>query len=439
MSVTEPVGRTGTPSEGREGTPLSMPPRSDVVIVGGGVIGCACAYFLTRRGASVTLIEKGKVGHGCSYGNAGWIVPSHSLPLPMPGMLRQAAKWLLRPDSPLYIKPRLDADLARWLWRFLTCSTHRHVKYAAPVLAGLARHSLALFKALVEKHGAEAIRFRQAGLLFACNTRTGLAKAREELEVVGELGVPGRMLDADALREKEPALTGPLTGGVWYESEAHAEPLKTVEKLAELAVDQGATIIPATEVREIETAGAQITALRTTRGRIGAAQFVLAAGSWTPRLARLLKLRVPIEAGKGYALIVEPVSPKLTVPTALVEKKVGLTPRDGSMRLAGTMELAGLDESITQRRVDAIVRGAREFVSLPREPRILETWCGMRPCTPDGIPMIGRPRGWNNLTIAAGHAMLGLTLSLATGQLVADLCTGNTPAVDPTPFRPTRF
>ena len=416
-----------------------MLPRSDVVIIGGGVIGCACAYFLTRRGVSVTLVEKGKVGHGCSYGNAGWIVPSHSLPLPMPGMLRQATKWLLRPDSPLYIKPRLDADLARWLLRFLSFSTHRHVRHAAPVLAGLARHSLDLFRDFVEEHGADSIRFRQAGLLFACNTQMGLVKAREELEVVGELGVPGRMLDADALRAKEPALTGPLTGGVWYESEAHAEPLKTVEKLADLAADQGAVIIPDTEVREIETTGGHITALRTTRGRIGGAQFVLAAGSWTPRLARLLKLRVPIEAGKGYALIVEPVSPELTVPTALVEKRVGLTPRDGSMRLAGTMELAGLDESITQRRVDAIVRAAREFVSLPREPRILETWGGMRPCTPDGIPMIGRPKGWNNLTIAAGHAMLGLTLSLATGELVADLCTGDTPAVDPELFRSTRF
>lgn len=413
--------------------------RSDVVIIGGGVIGCACAYFLTRRGVSVTLIEKGAVGHGCSYGNAGWIVPSHALPLPMPGMLRQVSKWLLRPDSPLYIKPRLDADLARWLLRFLSFSTHRHVRHAAPVLAGLARHSLELFQTFVEEHGAESIHFRQAGLLYACNAQSGLVKAREELEVVGELGVAGRMLDADELCEREPALTGPLVGGAWYESEAHAEPLKTVEKLADLAAKQGASIVPQTEVQAIETDGRSVTALRTTRGRIEGEQFVLAAGSWTTRLARPLKLRVPIEAGKGYALIVDPVSPELTTPTVLVEKRVGLTPRDGSMRMAGTMELAGLDESITQRRVDAIVRAAREFVSLPQEPRILETWRGLRPCTPDGIPIIGPAKGWNNLTIAAGHAMLGLTMSLATGELVADLCTGDTPAVDPAPFRFTRF
>ena len=416
-----------------------MLPRTDVVIVGGGVIGCACAYFLTRRGASVTLVEKGAVGYGCSYGNAGWIVPNHALPLPMPGMLPQVAKWLLRPDSPLYIKPRLDADLARWLLRFLSFSTHRHARYAAPVLAGLGSHSLRLFQDFAHEHGAESIHFRQAGLLYACNAANGLLKAREELKVLQELGIQGRMLDADELRDKEPALTGPLVGGVWYESEAQAEPLKTVEKLAELAAAQGTSIAPNTEVQAIETSAGNVAALRTTRGRIEGEQFVLAAGSWTPRLARPLNLRVPIEAGKGYALIVDPVSPGLTIPTALVEKRVGLTPRDGSMRIAGTMELAGLDESVTQRRVDAIVRAAREFVSLPQEPRILETWRGLRPCTPDGIAIIGPAKGWNNLTIAAGHAMLGLTMSMATGELVADLLANQTPAVDPEPFRPSRF
>ena len=413
--------------------------KPDVVIVGGGVIGCACAYFLTGRGVSVTVIEKGEVGHGCSYGNAGWIVPSHSLPLPMPGTLRQATRWLFQPDSPLYIKPRLDLDLIRWLTRFLSCATHRHLRHAVPVLAGLSRHSLDLFQDFVAAHGAEPIHFRQAGLLFACNSQKGLVKAREELEVVREAGVSGRELDADELRNKQPALTGPLTGGVWYESEAHAEPLATVEKLAELAARQGASIVPHTEVLNAETSSNTIKALHTSRGRIEGDRFVFAAGSWTPGLVSSLKLRVPIQAGKGYALIVEPFSPQLTIPTALVEKRIGLTPRDGSVRLAGTMELAGLDESITPRRVEAIIRGAREFVNLPDPPKIHETWRGLRPCTPDGIPVIGPPKGWNNLVIAAGHAMLGLTMSMATGEMVADLCTGATPALDPAPFRPSRF
>ena len=238
----------------------------------------------------------------------------------------------------------------------------------------------------------------------------------------------------------QPALSGPLTGGVFYEKEAQAEPLRAVETMARLARQQGVTIREHDEVFDMAASEGEITSLNTTQGRILAGQYVLAAGSWTPLLARKLGIRAPIEAGKGYALIVGGFSPAVRLPTALVERKVGVTPRaNGTVRLAGTMELAGLNESINTRRVEAIVRGARAFFQMPDSLTVHETWRGLRPCTPDGLPIIGRPDGWKNLVIASGHAMLGLTLSTGTAEMVAELIAGATPRIDPEPFRPSRF
>ena len=417
-----------------------MAPKTDVLIIGGGVIGTACAYYLTQRDVRVTLIDKGPIGFGCSYGNAGLIVPSHGLPLPMPGAVRQALGWMFRPDSPLYIKPRLSWELARWLFRFLRSANERHLHYAAEVLVELARHSLALFETLGETEGvAEEIGFEKRGALYVCNSHGALDAVRHEMELVGSLGVPGRAVDAAELRQMQPALTGPIVGGTWFEHEAHAEPLKVVQTLARLAEERGATILPWTEVIDVQRRGRQIEAIRTTRGRLVADEYVLATGSWTPPLAHALKLRVPIQPGKGYALIVEPWSTSPTVPLFLVEPKVAVTPRAGSIRLAGTMELAGLDEKISTRRADAIARGARLFLNLPDPPAVTETWRGLRPCTPDGLPVIGRTPQCENLVLAAGHAMLGLTLSTGTGQLVADLITNQQPRINPQPFSATRF
>jgi D-amino-acid dehydrogenase len=416
-----------------------MSQRSDVLVIGAGVIGCACAYYLSRSGVSVTVLDKGAVGHGSSYGNAGWIVPSHGMPLPTPGALRQSLRWLLDRDSPLYIQPRLSWDLASWLLRFLSFSTQRHLRYAAPVLVEMANRSLDLFQDFVSEHGAEPIHFRQRGLVYVAKTRKGLDHALEEMKLAGDLGVPCREVSADEVLSMQPALKTPLVGGAYYEKEAQAEPLKLVETLARVAEQQGARVLPRTEVFSINTGGGKIRSLRTTRGDFEAEHYVLAAGSWTPLLGRRLGLSIPIQAGKGYSLVIPSISPEPTMPMNFVERRVGLTPRNGTMRLAGTMELAGLNESITERRVDTIIRGAREFVDLPDPLNVIETWRGLRPCTPDGIAMIGRPQGWSNLILAAGHAMLGLTMSMATGELVTDLCQGSTTKLHHKPYDPSRF
>lgn len=416
-----------------------MSNQSDMLIIGGGVVGAACAYYLSERGVRVTLIDKGRIGYGCSYGNGGLIVPAHALPLPMPGIFWQACKWALQPDSPLYIRFRLSSALMRWLLSFMAHSTKHHLHKGAGPLIALAKYSLELYEQFVAGEAEAELDFAKPGLLLACATSKGLDGVRHEMEILDRHGVRGRMLDEAALRQLEPAVTGPVVGGAYYDNQATIEPLKVVQAMASRAAQSGAQVLTETEVIDFATRGRTIISVRTTRGRFSADRFILAAGSWTPQLVRQLNINVPIQAGKGYALIVEPFSPRPSMPILLVEKKLGVTPRQDSIRLAGMLELAGMDQSITPRRVDAIVKGARQYVNLPEEPKITEIWRGLRPCTPDGLPMIGPVEGWDNLMIAAGHATLGLTLATGTGRLVADLVTGQHSPVDPAPFAPSRF
>lgn len=408
-----------------------------MLIVGGGVIGCACAYYLARQGLSVRLVERGKVGHGCSYGNAGWMAPAHALPLPMPGALWECLGWLTRKDSPLYIKPR--PAILPWLLSFLRHANRLHLEYATPALVEMATLSLALLEEVSEAYPDNQMDLVRNDLLYPCISAHGLKKARAELQLLREHGAAGRELTGEELRDLEPAITNRVIGGVAVHGQGRVEPLSVVETLASAAKLEGAEIHEDTDVRSVDFSGRRVTGLQTAAGRLEAETYVWATGSWTPELMRSLAIRVPIEAGKGYALILPPNTPPIRNSLLLIEKKIAVTPRRASLRLAGTMELAGLNDHVNPVRVDAILRGSRHYLDIPAAPEIRETWSGSRPCTPDGLPMIGRTAKFDNLLLAAGHAMLGLALSTGTGKLVSELITGKTPFLDPKPFDPARF
>jgi D-amino-acid dehydrogenase len=409
-----------------------------VVVIGAGVIGVTSAYYLAQDGWDVTLLDKGDVCAGSSYGNAGLIVPSHVVPLAAPGVWRQGLRWMLNPEGPFYIKPRPSLELAKWLWRFRAACSPARMRQAMPLLRRLSVESLALYRELAEKGGFE-FGFRQAGSMTVFFSREGLAHGREEARLLGEAGVAVAVLDGPAARSAEPALRADVVGALFSPEDALLVPDRFVRGLAKVAESLGVQIRTGAEVIGFRTTGDRIAAVETTRGAVIADTVVLAAGAWSTELGRALGLRVPIQPAKGYSLTYRRPDRGPAIPLLPAEGRFSITPMGEFLRFGGTLELAGMDLRINQRRVDALRRNALRCIDGAEELELLEIWRGLRPCTPDGLPLLGHSRRFGNLVLAAGHAMVGMSLGPATGKLVTRLVAGATPPADIRLLDPQRF
>ena len=410
--------------------------RSDVLVIGGGVIGVCAAYYLVERGVKVTLIERDEICSGASFGNAGLIVPSHSVPLSAPGVVAKGLKWLLNPESPLYIRFRLDFDLFAWLWKFWNSCTEEHVRKSLPLLATLQRDSLNLF----EKFASEGLKcgFQHKGTMTVFNTEQAFEDGVKEAELLRQHGIESEILTAEKAREKEPLLSEKIVGGIYFPTDAHLDPAAFVVSLANQASQKGVNILTHTEVIELRSNGRRIISVQTTKGEWKADSVVLAAGAWSPLLTRNLGIKLPIQPAKGYSITIQNPNQIPSLPLMLNEVRVAVTPLDGRLRLGGTLELAGLDLSINQRRVDAIRRGASQYLPEIKGERE-EIWRGLRPCTPDGLPIIGRPSNIDNLFVASGHGILGISLGPVTGKIIAQMVCGETLDYDLSLVSPDRF
>jgi D-amino-acid dehydrogenase len=415
-----------------------MTTKTDHLIIGGGVIGVCVAYFLAEAGGSVTLLEKGDIAGGSSYGNAGLIAVDHAIPMPAPGVLTQGLRWLLDSSSPFYIKPRLDPDLIRWLWQFRGACKAEKVQRAIPLLLAIGRASLDLYDQLHARHALDDGYHRQ-GRLFLYRTQAGLDHSAADIDLLHEFGVMGQVLDAAAVRERFPLVKSSIIGGVYYENYAHFVPDRFVRELAREAESLGARFRTQTEVLGFETSGQRISKVNTTRGVFEAEEIVLAAGVWSAQLARMLGLRLPIQAAKGYSITAKRPSDWPELPVQLADDMVAVTPMAEFVRFSSTLEMTGLDMSINQRRVDASRQAMRKYLVGAETLEELELWRGFRPMSPDDFPMIGRSQAYSNLILATGHSMTGMTQGPITGKLVAQIIAGDEPDLDLTPFSPARF
>ncbi len=411
-----------------------------VAVVGGGVIGLSVAYFLRRRGVQVTLLTAGTPGQGASSVNAGWVVPSLSEPVPAPGLVKTSLRWMLRSDSPLYIQPRPDPAMLWWLVRFWRHCNERDYARGLAATAELNRRTFALYDEL----SAAGVRFEEhrTGILFAYHSPAALEhdlRAMEPLRAHG-VSVPSEPLWGDNVRAFEPALSQAIAGGFWLEQERHVRPDSLVSGLLRALETAGVDIRCQTRVTGFDLANGRVTNVRLERGRLEVDAAVLCAGAWTGRLARLAGVRLPIQGGKGYSLDYAPPPCQIGHALYLHEARVAVTPMEGMVRLAGTMEFSGLNHRIRPERVAAIARaGAAALRDWPADPGVARTGVGLRPMTPDGLPVIGWLPGYRNFAVASGHAMLGVTLAPATGEAVAELVTtGSIPKVL-RPFDPARF
>jgi D-amino-acid dehydrogenase len=415
--------------------------RSDVAIVGGGVIGLSTAWALVRRGASVRVIDPGPPERAASFGNAGWVSPTMADPVPAPGLVGQSLRWMIRSDSPLYIAPRFEPSFLTWLLAFWRHCTPRAHAAGFEATARLGATTIPLY----DRMRADGVHYEEHrnGLLFAYENRVELEHDHAALAPLARYGwVVPPLLAGDAVRDEEPALRPGLAGGFLLSSERSVHPASLVAGLVAWLRDHGVTFDSST-VTGVRGERGRVAGVETTAGPVDADEVVVAAGAWTPQIVRNLGVRAPIEAGKGYHVDYTPPPagvPLLRHSLYLHEKRVAITPLDGMVRLAGTMELSGLNDRIRSERVAALPKRTAEFISgWPTGVAGLRPWTGPRPMTPDGLPVIGRAKGWANLTLASGHAMLGVTLAPATGDAVAELLeTGSTPSII-APFDPARF
>ncbi len=412
----------------------------DVVIVGGGAIGLCSAYYLNRQGAAVTVIDRGEMGHGCSLHNAGYVCPSHFVPLASPGIIAQGLRWMLNPVSPFYLKPRLNAGFPRWAWLFRNSCTDHNVRRSMFLLRDLGNASLRLYRDLAYGGGLR-FEFSTRGLLILYRTGRGERACREEHELASEVGIRAELLDAARVGELDSGIEMKASGGLYFPDDCHITPAKFVQSMVASLEEGGVKLLPHTEVEGFEVSGGRIRAVRTRSGPVGAGEFVLAGGAWSPRLLRQLGVRLLLEAGKGYSVTIRRAERKPSIPVILNEARVAITPMGENLRVAGTMELAGLDLSITRRRVEAMLGAVPAYLGgiRPEDFREGEVWAGLRPVSPDGLPYIGRFKSFSNLIAATGHAMIGISLAPVTGMIVSDLALGRSPAFDIRLLDPGRY
>ncbi len=401
-----------------------------VVIVGGGVIGLCSAYYALKRGFPVTVVEReAPGGDNCSMGNAGMIVPSHFTPLAAPGMISKGLRWMFNPESPFYVRPRVNLDLMRWGWLFYRHSTERHVAASRELLRDLNLESRRLFAELSDEADFGLVK---RGLLMLCKTAKGLDEEAEVAHAANEIGLKAEVIDAAAAAKLDPAVTMDVAGAVYFPEDCHLDPARFMAAMRRRVLELGGVFESGVEIDHIETRNGRVVSVGGKGGEFEGVRFVLAGGSWTPQLLEFIGVKLPLQAGKGYSLTL-PAPPELPgLCSIFAEAKVAITPMGGSLRFGGTMEVGGLDLSVNPARVRGIVKSVHAYFPefSERDFEGIKPWAGLRPVSPDGIPYLGIVRDLPNLLVATGHAMMGLSLAPVTGRLVADLLAGEPP------FRP---
>ncbi|RUL72890.1 NAD(P)/FAD-dependent oxidoreductase [Dyella choica] len=413
--------------------------RSDVLILGGGVIGLACALHLLKGGARVRVLEQGMPGCGSSHGNCGTITPSHAAPLTMPGTLGVALRSMFRADAPLYLNPRLDGPRLRWLMGFARHCTWGDFERAAQARAAILQRSYRLLAELVRAEQLDC-EFVEEGLLYVYRSTAQMADdEHHHAQLLDRLGIPVQRLSGRETEAIEPSLKPGVQGGMFHPGDARLRPDRYVAELARLVRERGGIIETGAKIEHIATQGKGVVGVATTLGDFSGDRVVLALGAWSPLLGKQLGLHLPMQPGKGYSLTyTRPVqAPRHAL--VLREAKVCVTTWNSGFRLGSTMEFSGYAQGLNRTRIDALRRGAAEGLREPEGPQLEEEWWGWRPMSVDEMPIIGPSTRWSNLHLATGHGMLGVSMSTATGELVAAQILGTAPAIDPAPYAPSRF
>jgi len=417
-----------------------------VCIIGGGVIGLCCAYYLNQEGYDVTVIDRNNITDGCSFGNMGYISPSHFIPLASPGIIRQGLRWMLSSSSPFYIKPRLNLDLIRWGLTFRKSANERMMQENIPHLNNLLQLSRHLMTDLKnEFHDSFDMIERGCWALFK-NPKTG-DHEKQLAEKAKQLGLKTEMCSSAEVQRHEPEVEVNVAGGVLWLDDCHLNSAKFMAALYSHLYEKGVRFVLNAEVKNFDrkSIGAKnngsIHSIVTDKEEITADEIIIANGSWMPAVAKMAGIHLLMQPGKGYSIVYEHMEKNLQHPAILVEDRTAMTPIDRWLRIGGTMELSGHSDSVLPKRVNAIYSAVKKyFPSLAiSEPTPDKTWYGYRPVTPDGLPYIGRHSKYSNLLFAGGHAMLGLSAAAGTGKLIQEIIDRKKTSIDLSAFSVERF
>lgn len=411
----------------------------NIIITGGGVIGVCTAYYLLKEGHRVTVIDKSDMTKGASYVNAGYITPSHIIPLASPGTITQGLKWMFNTSSPFYMKPRFDPEFFKWAWYFKRSSTPAKVQKAIPLIKDLNVLSRTLYKDLLASGDLGEFHLEHKGVLMLYTTEKARDAELRVFELAIKEGLEMTVLSVDELKGLEPGIHPNVIGGINYLCDAHTTPNQIMEKFKKYLADKGVEFKLNEAVIDLKKSGNSITKVVTDLAEYTADEVVVTAGSWAGKLARSVGLKLPLQAGKGYRIDVERPT-HINMPAILAEAKVAVTPMKGFTRFAGTMEFSGINHTIRKKRVEAIARATSSYYKnlTIEETYINNAQCGLRPVSPDGLPYIGRPSTTKNLTLAAGHAMMGWSMGPVTGKLVSEIISDKKTSLDITAYHPER-
>ena len=416
-----------------------MATKTDILIIGGGSIGLNCAYYLLKSGRKVAIVDSKEIAKGSSSGNAGHIVPSHIIPLAAPGIVSTAFKWMLDPkNSPFGMKVSLDPKYISWLLQFVMACSEANVQRAIPPLNSLGQLSAKNFAQLISEEKLDC-HYQEQGLLFLYKTADAFKGGKHEGELMQAHGIPVDVYDQSQVHEVEPAALDDVIGGVHFTGDSHLNPALFLKFLSERVRALGAEMFENTPVTGFEIANGKIIKVKTNAGEFEAEQIILAAGAWTPSVAHDLRLNIPVQPARGYSLTMSATKQMPRHALILGERRIAVSPLDNLLRFTGRLEVGNASTIPNPLWIQRIENAVREYIELDEKLDIKETWAGLRPTTPDGMPIIGRSPKHSNLILATGHAMLGLSLGPGTGQVVAELVSGKKTAFDLSPLRLERF
>lgn len=412
----------------------------NVVIIGGGVIGLSTAYYLQKEGYSVTVIERGDITDGCSFGNMGYMSPSHFVPLASPGIIAEGIKYMLSSSSPFYIKPRLNGDLIRWAYRFWRSSNSKTVARNAPHLNNILQLSRQLINDMRNEIG-DSFLMEEIGCLMMCKQEKTLEHEFHLADDAEKFGLKVERLRKAEVQALEPDVELNIAGAVLFKDDCHFHPGRMMTALKVYLVNKGVQFQLNTTVTGFEKSGSQVGSVITDKGKFACDELVLAAGSWLPVLSKMMGIDLLLQAGKGYSYTYPDVEKNIRYPAILVDGRCAITPWGQMLRIGGTMELSGINNKVLLKRMQGIYDSAKDFypglkIDFPPADKI---WNGLRPVTPDGLPYIGRHSSLDNLVIAGGHAMLGISQGTGTGKLVTEIIQRNDTSIDISAFGVERF